>query len=347
MLCSDLIFMRVAVYYNNNDVRIEERPIPVISPDEILVKAIACGICGSDVLEWYRIKSAPRILGHEMTGTIVQSGKNVPKLQVGDRVFVSHHVPCNACYYCRNGHHTACETLHTTNFDPGGFSEYIRIPQINIKHGTLLLPSTISYEEGTLIEPLGCVVRGQRLIHITPGQTVLILGCGVTGLLHIQLAKHAGAKRVIATDIQDYRLAAAKQFGADVTIRAHEDVPAITRAVNDHRLADKIIVCTGALPAVYQAYHSIDRGGTILFFAVPPPNETVTIPLPTLWRHEITLMTTYGASPSDLIEASTLIRNHHIKAKEMITHRFSLDDISSAFRLVAEAKESMKVIVKM
>ncbi len=339
--------MRVAVYYTNNDLRIEERPIPVIGSDEILVRAIACGVCGSDVLEWYRIPSAPRILGHEMTGTIAEIGKNVQNLTVGDRVFVSHHVPCNLCPYCQKGHHTACETLHTTNYDPGGFSEFIRIPSINVTQGTFLLPPTISYDEGTLIEPLGCVLRGQRLCHVAPGQTVLVLGCGVTGLLHIQLAKHAGVKRVIATDIRDFRLNAAKQFGADVTIHAHEDVPAITRIVNEHRLVDKVIVCTGAVSAVHQAYHSIDRGGTILFFAVPPPKETVTIPLPNLWQHEITIRTTYGASPQDLNEALTLIRNQHINIQDMITHRFSLDDVSKAFRIVAEANESMKVIVKL
>jgi L-iditol 2-dehydrogenase len=341
------MFMRVAVYYNNKDIRIEERPFPVIGPDEILVNAKACGICGSDVLEWYRIRSAPRILGHEMTGIIVQKGKNIRTFEVGDRVFVSHHVPCNNCSYCRNGHHTACETLHTTNFDPGGFAEYIRVPQINIRNGTFPLSSTISYEEGTFIEPLGCVVRGQRLIRLAQDQTVLVLGCGVTGLLHIQLAKHAGAKRVIATDVRDYRLAAAKRFGADVTIHAHDDVPAITRKVNNQCLPDKVIVCTGALPAVHQAYHSIDRGGVILFFAVPPPTETVTIPLPALWRNEITLMTTYGAGPGDLTEALDLIRDQDIKVKEMITHRFSLNDIGKAFQIVAEANESMKVIVKL
>jgi len=339
--------MRVAVYYNNKDIRLEERSIPVIGSDEILVKAKACGICGSDVLEWYRIRSAPRILGHEMTGIIVQKGKDVRNLEVDDRVFVSHHVPCNRCSYCRTGHHTACETLHTTNFDPGGFAEYIRIPQINIQNGTFLLPSTMSYEEGTFIEPLGCVVRGQRLIRLELGQTVLVLGCGVTGLLHIQLAKRMGAKQIIATDIRDYRLAAAKRFGADVTILAHDDVPTITRDVNNQCGADKVIVCTGALPAVHQAYNSIERGGTILFFAVPPPNETVTIPLSDLWRNEITLMTTYGAGPDDLTEAFNLIRDQVIKVHEMVTHQFSLTDIGQAFRIVAAANESLKVIVNL
>lgn len=112
--------MKVAIYYNNNDVRIEERPKPEIGDGEFLLKMMASGICGSDVMEWYRLKTAPRVLGHEVTGEIVETGEGVP-YKVGDRVFVSHHVPCNECEQCRAGHHTACETLHRTNFDPGGF----------------------------------------------------------------------------------------------------------------------------------------------------------------------------------------------------------------------------------
>ncbi|MEO0185669.1 MAG: alcohol dehydrogenase catalytic domain-containing protein, partial [candidate division WOR-3 bacterium] len=154
--------MRVAVYYNNHDIRIEERPLPEIGDNELLVKVIASGICGSDVMEWYRIKSAPRVLGHEIAGEIVRTGKGIKNFKIGDRVFVSHHVPCNVCRYCAKGYHTVCETLKKTNFDPGGFAEYLRVPEINVKFGTFLLPDKVSYEEGTFIEPLGCVIRGQR-----------------------------------------------------------------------------------------------------------------------------------------------------------------------------------------
>ena len=152
--------MRVAVYYNNKDVRIEERPVPQINDDELLVKVMASGICGTDVMEWYRIKKAPLVLGHEISGIVDKVGKNVKNFEVGDRVFVSHHVPCMKCHYCLNNHHTTCETLHKTNFDPGGFSEYIRIPKLNVELGTFKLHDGVSFEEGTFIEPLGCVLRG-------------------------------------------------------------------------------------------------------------------------------------------------------------------------------------------
>jgi len=173
--------MKCAMYYNNRDIRLEEIPVPKIGKDELLVKMRACGICGSDVLEWYRVKKAPLVLGHEMTGEIAEAGSNVSEYHLGDRVFVSHHVPCNTCRYCLSGHHTLCDTLRSTNFDPGGFAECIRVPAINVDRGVFLLPVEVSYEQGTFIEPLACVLRGQKIAHLQPGQSVFILGAGISG----------------------------------------------------------------------------------------------------------------------------------------------------------------------
>src|SRR3972149_6697016 len=143
--------MRVAMYYNNRDVRLEEMPVPRIGAGEVLVKVLASGICGSDVLEWYRIKKAPLVLGHEIAGEIWDRGEGVTSYRTGAPVFVSHHVPCNTCHYCLNDHHTACETLHTTNYDPGGFAEFIRVPRINVDRGVFGLPGGASFQEG------GCI----------------------------------------------------------------------------------------------------------------------------------------------------------------------------------------------
>ncbi len=176
-----------ARYYNNNDIRLEELPIPKIGPGEILVKVRASGICGTDVMEWYRIKKGPRILGHEIAGEIVESKSR--RYQKGQRVFVSHHVPCNQCKYCRAGNHTACDTLHRGNYDPGGYSEFVRAPKINVDYGVYVLPDQVSYAEGTMIEPLACGIRGLKLLDLREGHTVLILGCGISGILNIQLAR--------------------------------------------------------------------------------------------------------------------------------------------------------------
>lgn len=338
--------MRVAMYYNNQDVRLEEMPTPKIGAGEILVKAIASGICGSDVMEWYRIKKAPRVLGHEMTGEIVEMGEDVKQFRVGDRVFVTHHVPCNTCRYCLAGYHTVCETLHTTNFDPGGFAEYIRVPSLNVDRGTYRLPDEMTYEEGTFIEPLACVVRAHRLARLQPGQTVLVLGSGIAGLLHIALARALGAGRIIATDISEYRLNAAKRFGAEVVIHAKDDVPAKVRQANDNRLADQVMICTGAMSAMQHALQCVDRGGTVMFFAPTEPGVMLPIPVNDFWRNGITLLPSYGGAPLDLIQAIELIRAKRVPVAEMITHRLGLAETGVGFRLVAGAGESIKVIIE-
>lgn len=338
--------MRVAMYYNNRDVRLEEMPTPQIGPGELLVKVMASGICGSDVMEWYRIKKAPRVLGHEIAGEIVQRGEGVEQYNVGDRVFVSHHIPCNTCRYCLNGQHTVCETLHTTNYDPGGFAEYLRVPQINVDRGVFLLPDEISFEEGVFIEPLACVVRGQRVARLQPGQTVLILGSGISGLLHIALARALGAGRIVATDIEEYRLNAAQRFGADVVIHAQEEVPSRLRQANEDRLADLVIVCTGAFPAFIQALHAVDRGGTVLCFAPTEPGVDLPVPVNDFWRNGITLMPSYGNSPLDAVVAIELIRARRMPVHEMITHRLSLAEAGLGFQLVAGAGKSIKVVIE-
>ena len=338
--------MRVAMYYNNNDLRLEQMPKPQIGPGEILVKVIASGICGSDVMEWYRIKKAPLVLGHEISGEIVEVGEGVERFKNGDRVFVSHHIPCNTCRYCLSGNHTVCETLHTTNFDPGGFAEYIRVPEINVDRGTFILPEEISFEEGSFIEPLACVVRGQRVAGFKPGKIILIIGSGISGLLHLLLARASGAGRIITTDINRYRLRKAEEFGADGVLEASEDIPARVKELNDNRLADLVIVCTGALSAFKQALHSVDRGGTVLCFAPTDPGVELPIMVNDFWRNSITVMPSYANNPYDAEVAIELIRSRRVCVIPMITHRLGLADTGLGFKLMTDAKESIKVIIE-
>jgi L-iditol 2-dehydrogenase len=338
--------MLAAVYYNNHDVRIEEMPKPEIGADEFLLKVMASGICGSDVTEWYRVPKAPRVLGHEATGVIAEAGAEVAEYKVGDRVFVSHHVPCNKCRYCLSGHHTACETLHTSNYFPGGFAEYIKVPKINVERGVYRLPSDISYEEGTFIEPLACVVRGQRLAAVRKEDTVLIIGGGVAGLLHAQLARFRGVWRVVVADLNPYRLGLAERFGADFVIDAKKNLPQKLKEVNGGRLADQVIVCTGATQAALTALECVDKGGTILFFAVPDPTVRIPLPITQFWRNEVTLKTSYGAAPNDLAESLAILSEKKLNVKDMITHRLSLRQAAEGFRLMAEAGESLKVILE-
>lgn len=337
--------MNVAMYYRNKDVRIEQMPVPAIGAGEMLVKVMASGICGSDVLEWYRIKKAPLVLGHEITGDIAEIGAGVDKYKKGDRVFVSHHIPCNTCHYCLNGNHTACHTLHTTNFYPGGFAQYLRVPALNVDRGVFILPENISYDEGTFIEPLACVLRGQRVARLKPGQSVLVLGSGISGLLHIMLAKAMGAGCIIATDINQYRLDAAKKCGADAALLATEDIPARVRQING-RLIDLAIICTGALPAFKQALQSVDSGGTVLFFAATEPGVELPVPVNDFWRNSITLLPSYGNSPYDAQVAIELLHAKRLDVMQLITHRLPLSQTAEGFRLVAASSESIKVIIE-
>ena len=347
-------FLKVARYYNNKDIKEDEIPKPIIGEGEILIRVKESGICGSDVLEYYRLAKMKKlgvdslILGHEIAGDIVEKSETVKHLKVGDRVFVSHHVPCFDCHYCKQGHQTACNLLHNTNFDPGGFAEFVRIPKINIeKKGVYVLDKSVSYEEAVFIEPLGCVCRAQRLANVKKGSTVLVLGCGTSGLLHIKLAKLRGAKNVFVTDINEYRLQKAKEFGADAVFHANEDLQKEIKELNQYRLADIVIVCTGAISAARQALECAASGSKIIFFAVPEPGVNLEVPINKYWRNEITIMTSYGAAPKDLDEAYNWILSKRIKVIDLITHRFPLSKAQEAFKVVYEAKESMKVILKL
>lgn len=338
--------MRVAVYYSNKDIRLEERPVPAIGRDELLVKIMASSICGSDVLEWYRITQAPRVLGHEIAGIVAEAGERVRKFKAGDRVTVTHHVPCHTCRTCLSGHPTACDTLHRTNFDPGGFAEYVRVPWINVDRGTFLLPPEISFEEGTFVEPLACVLRGQKVANLRPGQTLLVLGSGVSGILHIKLAAAIGAGKIVATDISPYRLKMARKLGAHFAFKADELNPDTLRAANDGRLAERVIVCAGSLAAAEQALQCVERGGTILFFAVPHPDDKLVIPINEFWRNDIALLTSYAADAADLTETIELLRYKRVEVKDMITHRLALGETSLGFGLMEKAAESLKIIIE-
>jgi L-iditol 2-dehydrogenase len=344
--------MRVAMYYANDDVRLEERPKPEIGPGEIMVRIESSGICGSDCMEWYRIHRVPLVLGHEIAGVIVETGKGVKRFKTGDRVSVAHHVPCGACRYCRDGHETVCDTLRKTNFDPGGFSEFVRVPKINVAKGTFLIPKSVSFDEATFIEPLACVLRGQRLAGFADkkkneDKAVLVMGSGMSGILHIQAARNAGAGRIIATDVCGYRLKAAKKFGATVVTDARDYTPERLREQNDGRLADFVIICASATPVFEQAFRSVERGGTVLFFAAAGQGAAVGLPINDLfWRNEVTLMSSYAGSPQDHREALELIRSRKIDCCAMISHEFGLADTVKGFKLVAEARESMKVIIR-
>jgi len=339
--------MRAAMYYSNRDIRVEEIPSPAAGPGELVVRVMASGICGSDAMEWYRIKRAPLVLGHELTGVVEQVGEGVERFRAGERVAVAHHVPCQSCSLCLKGHPTACETLRTTNVDPGGFAELVRLPPINVDRGTFRLPDEVSFEDGTFAEPLACVLRGVRRAGVRPGDSVLVIGCGIAGLLFVELLRALGAGRIMAVDVSAYRLKAAEAFGAEAAFQAGGDLLSRVRGANGGRLADRVIVCTGNARANEEALGCVDRGGCILFFA--PTDPGVAIPLPVgdfFFRNDVTLTTSYAGSPADYADAIELIRAGRVRVGRMITHRLALAEASAGFQLVEKADASIKVIIE-
>lgn len=338
--------MNVAMYYNNQDVRIEKQPIPAISDDELLVKVKASGICGSDVMEWYRIKKAPLVLGHEIAGDVVEVGKNVSTFSVGDRVFVTHHVPCNTCRFCLNDQHTLCHTLHSTKFYPGGFAEYLRVPAINVDRGTFLLPDELTYHQATFIEPLACVIRGFRAARFRPLQSILVIGSGMAGLINIKLAKAYGATNIFATDLQEYRLKCAHKMGANVVMHAKDPVAEIIKKHNNGRLADFVILCAGAASGVKQALECIEPGGTLLLFAPTKPKEMIPLDVFDIWNKQITIVSTYAGAGKDIMDTIALLKHNKLTVDDMITHVLPLTKAEEGFSLVAQAQESIKVILE-
>ncbi|PKN06006.1 MAG: alcohol dehydrogenase, partial [Deltaproteobacteria bacterium HGW-Deltaproteobacteria-7] len=308
---------------------------------EMLVKVISCGICGSDIVEWYRLPRAPLVQGHEIGAQVVAVGSSVKKYKPGDRVFIAPKVPCLKCFYCENGHYPQCSEVKERL--PGGFAEYILVPEILIENGTYLLPENITYDQSTFIEPLACAVRAQRLAGVKKGQSVLVIGCGMSGLLNVKLALTKGCK-VIAADINKTKLEFAVRMGADSAIDAADNIAERLVAENGKK-ADIVFLCASADSAVEQAWKCVDKGGTVVLFAVPAPEKKVVVPVNDFWMKEITILTSYYCGPPDIIESMKLIEWRNIPVDDLITHRLPLNDIVKGFQLVTDGRESIKVII--
>ena len=338
--------MRVAVYYSNDDIRLEDRPRPAPGPGELLMRVESSGVCGSDVMEWYRKPRAPQVLGHEVSGVVEQIGHGVTAFANGDRIVTTHHVPCNDCHYCRRDLHNVCESMHRTTFDPGGFSEFVRLPAVNVERGTFKLPDHVGFDAATFVEPLACVLRGQRAVGVTAGDTVLVIGAGISGILQIQAARARGAARVLAVDTQPARLEMARRFGADQTWPAEDMTADRLRDANEGRLADRVLVCTGARPALEGALALIDHGGSLLVFAPLVPGETLALDVNDLWKRGVSIVHSYAGPPEDMRLALDWIAAARIDVDSMVTHRLPLAETAAGFRLVASGGESLKVLIE-
>lgn len=338
--------MKAATLYAYNDIRIEDLPVPSVGPGEALVRTKACGICSGDVMPWYIEKKAPLVIGHEPVGEIAETGEGVTSFRPGDRVFVHHHAPCFLCRSCRRGDYVQCETWKKTRIIPGGIAEYFLVPSTNLENDTLALPDGVGYEDATLIEPAACAVKAMRRSGLRRGDTVVVIGLGVMGMMNLLLAKAYGAARVIGADRVAFRLARAKELGADEVIDVsrvplHEGVRELTAG----EMAEIVIVGPNSAEAMAEGIGCVRPGGTVLFFTPAKPGETLTIDPNRLYFRDISLVNSYSCGPNDTADACELIGRGVVTAAKLVTHRFPIERAAEAFRLTAEAGDSLKAVI--
>jgi len=334
--------MKAAVYRGPGDIRIESLEDPRPGLGEVLVRMLACGICGSDLMDWYTSRKAPVVLGHEPVGVVVDVGEggDADLPPVGARVFAHHHVPCFVCDRCRRGHHTLCAAFRQNGIRPGGFSELLVVAAENARLDLLVLPDHLPTRVATLVEPLACCLHGQRVAGVSRRTRLAVVGSGQMGLLHVQAARAAGCAAVVGVDPIAERRKLAESFGAVV---AEPDPIAVVAALGAR--PDVVIVCSGAPAAFDLAVGIVDAGGIVQMFAPTTPGRRFDFDPNDLFFREITLQASYSAGPTDTREALDLLARRAVTADGVITHCFPLPDIARALE-TAQSGEAIKVVVE-
>jgi L-iditol 2-dehydrogenase len=334
--------MLIARYYNNRSIRLERIDKPTIGEGEVLVRVMACGICGSDVMEWFRTPKSPRILGHELSGVVAESRSDA--CAPGDRVVVRNQVPCGACHACEQDHHSVCERM--VEIEPGGMAEYIRLPSEVVRFGLFPLPSRLSFAAGTLAEPIACTLHAQALARVEPHHCVVVIGSGLFGLLHIQIARANGVRRIAAIEKVEYRRSAAERLGACLALHPDQKLTEAIRDLNDSRLADVAIVATGAPEALAVARRVLCRHGTIMLFGAIEPEAAFPLsPNQLFWRSELRMVSSYGAGKIPFSRPLELIERGDINSDALITDTLPFAKVQEGFDIVVKAQNSLKVVL--
>jgi L-iditol 2-dehydrogenase len=340
------VILRKGQSAEDTKAEVAEMPVPQIGRGELLVEMKACGLCGTDVEKLRgEYTAAMPVLGHEAVGVVAKVGAG-SRLKEGDRVFPHHHVSCGECYYCRRGSETMCDRYKTSNLDPGGFSQYFRVPEWNVSHGGVLkLPPNLGFSEASLIEPVACCLRALDKCMVQPDDAVLVVGAGPVGLTHSLLLRTRGAK-VLISDISDYRLRFAEERKAGLVIDASKaDVPAEVRRITDGRGADLAIAASGSKKAILQALQAVRKGGRVCIFGVPPRGSVLEYDISDPYNAEVSILSSYGASDRDTANALAMITGRAIDFASLITHTFRIEDFGRAVETVTGGV-GMKVVVE-
>jgi L-iditol 2-dehydrogenase len=336
--------MQVARLYDFGDIRVEEAARPEVGPTDILVRARACGICSGDIMPWYIRRKAGAVLGHEPVGVVAQAGAAIRDFKPGERVFVHHHAPCFACAACRRGEYVQCATWRASKIDPGGMSEYFLVSAIN-QRDTLKLPDAVGDADGVLVEPAACVVKSLKRSGLKPGESILIIGLGIMGMMHVKIARHMGAGTIIGADLFEQRVARSRELGADFAIVVSDDnLVEQVREITNGAMAEVVIVGPGSSKAMDSGIAAAAKGGTIVQFTATPPDDELIVRPHDLYFNETRLVPSYSCGPDDTRIALDLVERGVINARELVTHRFPLAEISQAYQ-TAQKPEALKVIV--
>jgi L-iditol 2-dehydrogenase len=336
--------MQVARLYDFGDIRVEESARPEVGADDILVRARACGICSGDIMPWYIKRKAPLVLGHEPVGVVETTGAAVRGFKRGERVFVHHHAPCFQCPACARAEYVQCPTWRATNIRPGGMAEYFLVSAAN-QRDTLRLPDSVDDANGVLIEPAACVVKSLKRSGLKAGESILIIGLGIMGMMHVKLARHLGAAMIIGADLFHLRANRAVELGADHgLVVAGDNLVEQVREVTKGAMCDVVIVGPGTSRAIAAGIAAAGKGATVVQFTATPPEDELTVKPHDLYFNETRLVPSYSCGPDETREALSLVERGVINAAELVTHRFPLAQVTEAFA-TAQKPESLKVIV--
>src|SRR6202790_110499 len=345
--------MRAGVYREKGIVRVEEVPVPEVGGGEVLIKVAACGICGTDIKKiFYRCVEPPQILGHELAGTVVATGRGVTKWKLGDRVMSFHHIPCGECFFCERRMFSQCKLYKSTGltagFTPngGGFGEYVKAMPWVAERGIVALPDNVSFEEATFIEPINTIVKAVQKARIAKGETVLVLGCGPIGLQLLMVASLQGAKLYTSDPIPERRaksltLGALEAFDP-TNGKLIEDIKARTEG----RGADAVLVAVAHPAVVLDALAAARPGGRVLLFAANDPVTKIEFPAAAVGIDEKEILGSYSAALDIQEAAAELVLQRKLPVMEIVTHRFPLDRIQEALELaVRPTAESLKILI--
>jgi L-iditol 2-dehydrogenase len=310
-----------------------EVPDPICGAGEVVCRILASATCGSDVHGWYVARKLPAVLGHEVVGEVVETGAGVTRVEPGDRVVIHHHAACGACRVCAAGHETLCPQFRSTRLDPGGFAEHVRIQAELVDE--LRPRGGLDPVAATCTEPLACAIRAQDRVGLSPGESVLVVGAGASGLLHVAAARACGVARVLVAEPRADRRERAVAWGA-AAFGPEDDAGG--------GLVDVAIATSHHPDAIAAAAAALGPGGRLCAYAPPEPGAPIAVDGAEVFLRELTVTSSWSAGAADMRAALALLQAGAVRTGELITHRYPLEQTGAALAAQRDGR-ALKAVV--